>query len=100
MKTASPRNGSAVLLIVLALGLSGCLNLKPVADTSRYFALMPLSAAPSASSAGPALGIGGVEIPDYLQSKRIALRKGSNEIEYSESLKRAERLDKGIQRVL
>lgn len=102
MRTESLRNHAlvAALLIALAPAFSGCLNLKPVADTGRYFLLTPLSGAPSALCARPAVGIGRVEIPDYLRSKGIALRKSTNEIQYSDTLRWAEPLDKGIQRVI
>ena len=94
------------LLTVLAAGgllFSACSNLKPVADTSRFFALAPLSLATRDASVpekGLVVGVGRVAIPDYLQSKRIVLHKGNSEMDYSETLYWAERLDKGIQRVL
>lgn len=92
-----------VLLIAMALTLSGCLNLKPTLDESRFFVLTPLAVAtpaPSALSERIAVGIGRVDIPEYLQPKRIAVRKGSSEVEYFETLQWAERLDKGFQRVM
>jgi uncharacterized lipoprotein YmbA len=39
-------------------------------------------------------------LPGYLQSTRIAVRRGTNEIYYSDYRQWAEHLDKGIQRVL
>lgn len=90
-------------LAAMSLMLCGCLNLKPVVDTSRSFVLTPLPATTPAlftSLDSPVVGIGRVDIPEYLQSKRIAVRKGSNEVQYSETLQWAERLDKGIQRAL
>lgn len=102
MKTKTLRIHSfiAALISALAVTSSGCLNLKPAADTSRYFVLTSPSDTPVASSAGPSVGLGRVEIPDYLQPKRIAIRKGNNEIQYSDTLQWAERLDRGIQRTL
>ena len=101
-------NMSETLLRVAALGLSGlaltgCLNLKPVADPTRFYVLSPVPGAASGTivSHGPlALGLGRVEIPAYLLDSRIALRPGAHEINYSEPHRWAERLDKGVQRVL
>jgi uncharacterized lipoprotein YmbA len=87
----------------MALIVSGCVDLKPVTDATRYFVLTPLAGSKPTTAAPSglrAVGIGRVEIPDYLQSKRIALRKRPSEIQYLESLQWAERLDKGIQRSL
>jgi uncharacterized lipoprotein YmbA len=93
-------------LSVLAAGtfvLSGCSNLKPVVDRTRFFLLTaqtsPLAGA-AISGRSSAIGIGRVDLPDYLLPKQIAQRKGSGEIQYSETRHWAERLDKGLQRVL
>jgi uncharacterized lipoprotein YmbA len=92
-----------VVLAVSVLVLSGCSNLQPVVDRTRFFLL---TAAPppvaDATISGPhsAIGIGRIGLPDYLLPKQIAQRKGGGEIQYSDTLHWAERLDKGIQRVL
>jgi uncharacterized lipoprotein YmbA len=93
----------AISLLAVACMLSGCVNLKPALDTNRFFVLTPLSAATpgaAAPSESPAVGIARVEIPDYLQPRRILVRKSDSELQYLETLQWAERLDKGIQRVL
>jgi uncharacterized protein len=92
-----------MVLVASSLGLSGCLNLHPVVDRTRFYVLTPLqttAADTPVTGHYPAVGIGRVDIPDYLQGKQIAVRKGTDEIEYSETVQWAERLDKGIQRVL
>jgi uncharacterized lipoprotein YmbA len=90
-----------VWLLALVLPLSGCLNVKPVVDSTRFFVL--------SSAAGPtvdvpkanfSVGLARIEIPDYLQSRRMAVRQSHSEIQYSENLQWGERLDKGIQRAL
>jgi uncharacterized protein len=94
---------ASALVLGAALMFSGCLNLKPVVDQNRTFVLTPLpgvTASTPAAKAGFAVGMGRVEIPDYLQPRRIALRQSDSEVEYFDTLLWAERLDKGLQRVL
>jgi uncharacterized lipoprotein YmbA len=85
--------------------LSGCLNLKPARSTHRNFVLSPLpanetGALASAVSSAPGVGIGQVKLPAYLFRDSIAVRKGTNELEYLEMARWAERLDTGFQRIL
>ncbi len=86
----------------LVFALTACKSFRPVEDLTRYYVL---SASASGQTGGPfnqdlSIGIAPVEMPGYLQSTRIALRRGTNEISYSEYRQWAEHLDKGIQRVL
>jgi uncharacterized lipoprotein YmbA len=94
--------------ILLAAGacciLTGCFGfLKPAHSTARQFVLTPL---PSAELGTPAraravkVGIGQVKIPPYLFDTSLAVRKGTNEIEYLPTVLWAERLNYGFQRVL
>jgi uncharacterized lipoprotein YmbA len=90
-------------LALSALALAGCLNLKRVADPTRFYVLsaVPAGTSDTVGSHGDlALGLGRVDIPAYLLDRRIALRQGANEINYSEYHRWAERLDIGLQRVL
>ena len=88
--------------VALATGLAGCSFLKPAKSTARYFVLTPVPAAAGlpAEPESVALGVGQVKIPGYLFNTSIAVRKGTNEIEYLPSALWAERLDAGFQRVL
>jgi uncharacterized lipoprotein YmbA len=92
-----------VALALSGLALTGCLNLKPVIDRTRFYVL---SAAPAAtpgmagSNGELAVGISRVDIPAYLLDSRIARRQGASEIKYSEYHRWAEQLDRGLQRVL
>lgn len=81
---------------------TGCKSFRPVEDQARYFVLSASAGAPTAapSNEGPRIGIAPVQLPGYLQGTRIAIRRGTSEIYYSENRQWAERLDKGIQRVL
>ena len=46
------------------------------------------------------VGIKDVKMPDYLSEKAFAMRTGTNEIVYLDSIEWAERLSAGLQRVL
>jgi uncharacterized lipoprotein YmbA len=94
----------AALLAVMALsaGVSGCSLLKPVKSSARHYVLSPVPAIGAATVApgSIAVGVGKVKIPAYLFDTSLAVRKGTNEIEYLPSDFWAERLDSGFQRVL
>lgn len=90
-------------LALSGLALTGCLNLKPVTDPTRFYVLsaVPAGTPDTVGAHGDlAVGLGRVDLPAYLLDRRIALRQGANEIDYSEYYQWAERLDKGLQRVL
>jgi len=93
-----------LLLFALAAcaGLTGCSFLKPAKATARYFVLTPMPAAEPAKVAPGALavGVGQVKLPAYLFNTSVAVRQGTNEVEYLPSALWAERLDTGFQRVL
>jgi uncharacterized protein len=88
--------------IIVSTGLAGCKSFRPVEDQARYYVLSAPAGAPTAAppNEGLSIGIAPVQIPGYLQNTRIAVRRGTNEIHYSENRQWAERVDKGIQRVL
>lgn len=90
----------AALLSLVAF--TGCKNLRAVEDATRYYVLSASGGSQTGahSSQERTIGIAPVELPGYLQSTRIAIRRGTNEIYYSEYRQWAEHLDKGIQRVV
>jgi uncharacterized lipoprotein YmbA len=92
------------LLLTLAgtLGLTGCGLLKPDKSTARHFVLSSLPATESAPapSGGVAVGVGPIKLAAYLFNTSLAVRKGTNEIEYLHGTAWAERLDTGVQRTL
>lgn len=99
---ALPR-GRALLMTLcstlLVVGLTGCSFLKPAKSTTRYYVLTPVAA--TASGSGTlAVGLGQVKLPAYLFNTSLAVRQGTNEVEYLDSALWAERLDTGFQRVL
>jgi uncharacterized lipoprotein YmbA len=85
--------------IMLSVGLTGCSFLKPAKTTAHYYVLTPVAATQSGSGS-LAVGLGQVKLPAYLSNTSLAVRKGTNEVEYLESALWAERLDAGFQRVL
>lgn len=88
--------------ITLGAGLTGCSFLEPAKSTSRYFVLTPMPAGGSAAAAAGAIavGVGQVKLPAYLFNTSLAVRNGTNEVQYLPSALWAERLDTGFQRVL
>jgi len=92
------------LFLALAVGacLTGCSFLKPAKSTARYFVLTPTPASGSAAapSGSMAVGVGQVKLPAYLLNTSLAIRQGTNQIDYLTSDLWAERLDTGFQRVL
>jgi uncharacterized lipoprotein YmbA len=103
-KISMPRRRACLLLALgVCVSLTGCFGfLKPSPSIARHFVLTPLPAAePAAPTPGaPAIGIGPVRLPAYLFNSSLAVRKGANEIDYSQSALWAERLDAGVQRAL
>ena len=94
---------SVTLLFCLAMaGVTGCSFLKPAQPTARHFVLMPIPASESAGTASDSLavGVGQVKLPVYLFNTSVAVRQGTNEIQYLPSAVWAERLAAGFQRVL
>ena len=94
---------SLALALSACVSLTGCFGfLKPSPSIAQHFVLTPLPATePPARAPGTlALGVGHVKLPAYLFNSSLAVRKGTNEIAYSQSALWAERLDTGIQRVL
>jgi len=80
--------------------LSSCLSLKPARATARYFVLSPLPGAAASGLPTLAVGVGQVKLPAYLFKDSLAVRKGTNEVEYLENALWAEHLSSGFQRVL
>jgi uncharacterized protein len=80
--------------------LCGCFSLKPARASARYFVLSPVPASAAPGSAHLAVGVGPVKLPSYLFNASLAVRKGTNEVEYLDTSLWAEQLPSGFQRVL
>jgi uncharacterized lipoprotein YmbA len=101
MNKAEYRARFAAFTLAALLG-GGCINFDQTADPTRFYVLSPLPAktAPADAPAQLAVGLGRVDLPSYLIDPRIAVRHGTHEIRYSDFHQWAERMDKGLQRVL
>lgn len=103
MKFNLPQHLS-VLLAVAALGWTGCINLEPSVDKTRYFVLSHAEAGASpqqvkASDDSLGVGVGPVGLPSFFRNHMV-VRMNNNELKYLRNYQWAERLDKGIQRVI
>ena len=79
----------------------GCIDLDPKLDPTRFYVLSepaPIEASGILKTLNVGLLI--IEMPDYLKTSKIVLRRGGNEITYSEFNRWAEDLEQGITRVL
>jgi uncharacterized lipoprotein YmbA len=85
-----------------ALGFAGCSFLKPSDLVVRSFVLtaLPAPAEATAPAAVQTVGIGFVKVPGYLMANSLAMRQEGNEIVYLPNARWAERLDRGLQRVI
>jgi uncharacterized lipoprotein YmbA len=92
------------LPVCFLLSWSGCSWAHPSSDSIRYYILaIPENTNQIRRPKEPetvVLLLSPIVLPSYLQSKRMAVRSGSNEIQYSDFDQWGERLDQGIVRVL
>ena len=93
---------SILLGAFACLCLTGCLSfLKPATTSARYFILTPLPAKTNVVTPNPvAVGVGRVNLPEYLLDTSLAVRRGTNEIDYLLLSVWSERLDGGLQKTL
>ncbi len=88
----------------MAMALSGCIDLEPRTDSTRFFVLSsavgpsPVLRAEAASDLS--LGLLQINLPPYLKSPKIANRSGSNEIVYSDTNRWGEKLEIALGRAL
>jgi uncharacterized lipoprotein YmbA len=98
-----PRLAALITSLAACACLTGCFGfLKPAHDTARRFVLtsLPASETMTALPKTQTVGLGQVKLPAYLFDTSLAVRKGTNEIDYLPLALWAERLDAGTQRVL
>lgn len=86
------------LTAVALSALTGCAATPP----SRFYVLSPVAIDTGAHPAesAPAIGVGPVELPDYLDRPQIALRSGPYELRYNETQRWAEDLRDNVTSVL
>ncbi len=93
------RNLIAVHLIGVALAvLAGCATFTP----SRFYILSPVPADMAVRATGreAAIGVGPINLPEYLNRPQIAVRNGAYELLYSETHRWAEALQANFTDVL
>lgn len=89
-----------------ALALGGCLSPRP--DPSKFFVLTPVGTAAAnsmtpaglAASASPAVGLGPIKLPEYLDRDEVVTRVAPNRLEFSDEDRWAEPLDNNFKQVL
>lgn len=91
------RGGQGVLAFVTAVMLAACGG-TPVKES--YYTLSSAPAAGTQQSAGPAIFVGPVSVPEAVDRNQMVLRTGANEVEISEQYLWAEPLKSAIPRVI
>lgn len=76
--------------------LAGCGVTRP----ARYYILTPVEAGGTQTVTGPALGIGPVTLPAYLDRQEIAHRSGDNQLQFADGDRWAEPLKTAFSRTL
>jgi uncharacterized protein len=89
--------------VALALGLAvGCSITSPRPDLSQYYVLTAIapSAALPVMRHPPAIGLGPINLPGYLDHSEIATRVGPNQLDFSPTDRWAEPVDQNFKNVL
>jgi uncharacterized protein len=89
--------------VALALGLAvGCSITSPRPDLSQYYVLTAITppAAPPIARHPPAIGLGPINLPGYLDHNEIATRVGPNQLDFSPTDRWAEPVDQNFKNVL
>ncbi len=89
-----------LILSVVGITLSGCVNLKPKADPVKMYALGPVDSSASVSGQGPSIYVERPNMPAYLDGKRLQYRTASGEVEALKYARWAEPLEEGIARCI
>ena len=102
MRTHDLRLGALLLGATLVWG-GGCLG--GASAPARFYTLVPMAVPPTeanpiAAGRGPAIGVGPVTLPGYLDRRQIVTRRGRDEIELGEFDLWSEPLKDGAARVL
>lgn len=77
------------LLVIVAFVAAACAQSQP----SNFYTLSSLERAANAGTDGPAIGVGPVTLPKYLDRPQIVTRSSPNKVELAEFEKWAESLD-------
>lgn len=86
---------------IMLLCLSGCLNLDPKADPTRFYTLSGMTEAEGwRLTSGPVVGVKRVVLPEYLDRPHIVTEVGGGELKLAEFHRWAEPVDMGVTRVI
>jgi uncharacterized lipoprotein YmbA len=104
MIAISSRRYRLVSIVLLAVGLQGCVNLKAPPDPTRYYLLNgasePEQMAESPMQTGPVVRIDRIELEPYLDTRFMVLRLQEYEVQFSDIHRWGEELADNIQRAL
>lgn len=99
MTRSFARVGARLALGVL-LAVAGCSLLAPRPDPSRFYLLTSVAAEdPPRSGKAIVLGVGPIQLPEYLDRPEVVIRTGPNEIKLSPTDRWAEPVKSGFRRV-
>lgn len=88
-------------LVLFIIATGGCINLDPQEDPTRIFVLKEISPMGSSGSEKTlSVGIRRINLPAYLNSSKIVIRKGDHEVVHSDYHRWGEDLDVAIGRNL
>ena len=87
-------------VLLLASVVASCSVLDPRPDLTRNYLLTPAEPSGASVGAGPAIGVGPIRLPPYLDRAAIVSRTELNSIRYSERHRWAEPLQENFGRVL
>ncbi len=83
-------------LVIVAFIAVACAQSQP----SNFYTLSSLERAPNAGTEGPAIGVGPISLPKYLDRPQIVTRSSPNKLELAEFDKWAESLDNILSRAM
>ena len=84
------------LPVIAAFVVAACAQSQP----SNFYTLSSLERAPNAGTEGPAVGVGPISLPKYLDRPQIVTRSSPNKVELAEFDKWAESLDNIFSRAM
>ena len=79
---------------------AGCVGLKPVEDSTRYYLLPGVEDSAPDTSDALSVGLHPLILPPYLERREIAIQQGSSQIVYLDGLRWADGLAAALQRSL
>ena len=98
------QNFRLLLLFGTFILIQGCVNLKPVESTSRFYVLGARehieAPAQAPNQAGMSIGLRKLRMAAYLDTPYIVLRHGGNEVSFSENHRWGEDLEQAINRAV